>query len=177
MPRGSMGQKTPNDVLNSTSFLDGANTLYIERLYAQYLDDPGSVDASWQPFFAELGDNQDAVKLEAEGPAWARTDWPPQINGEMVAVLDGNWPVLEEKIAPKIEARKAGSSVAEVRAAVLDSIRAIMMIRAYRMRGHLSANLDPLGIVKKNTMAQITWFALHCYCHETTNLLHFTLIE
>jgi 2-oxoglutarate dehydrogenase E1 component len=30
--------------------------------------------------------------------------------------------------------------------AVKDSIRAIMMIRAYRMRGHLAANLDPLRL-------------------------------
>jgi 2-oxoglutarate dehydrogenase E1 component len=33
-----------------------------------------------------------------------------------------------------------------VRAATRDSIRALMLIRAYRVRGHLEANLDPLGL-------------------------------
>src|SRR3546814_20845872 len=32
-----------------------------------------------------------------------------------------------------------------IRQATLDSIRALMLIRAYRVRGHLYADLDPLG--------------------------------
>ncbi len=150
-----MDQKTPNDVLNSTSFLDGTNTLYIERLYTQYLENPASVDGSWRDFFAQMGDDADAIKLEAEGPAWARADWPPQINGEMVAVLDSNWPVVDQQITAKVENRLPGARVEQVRAAVLDSIRAIMMIRAYRMRGHLSAKLDPLSIVEKATHPEL----------------------
>ena len=34
----------------------------------------------------------------------------------------------------------------DIRRATRDSVRALMMIRAYRMRGHLYANLDPLGL-------------------------------
>ena len=33
--------------------------------------------------------------------------------------------------------------------AARDSVRALMMIRAYRMRGHLHANLDPLGLEQR----------------------------
>jgi 2-oxoglutarate dehydrogenase E1 component len=40
----------------------------------------------------------------------------------------------------------AGVSADEVRAAAHDSIRALMLIRTYRVRGHLHAKLDPLGI-------------------------------
>ncbi|HCL49149.1 MAG TPA: hypothetical protein DHW86_06505, partial [Rhodobiaceae bacterium] len=82
-------------------------------------------------------------------PSWQREDWPPKINGDMTAVLDGNWPA-PQALAGKIEARlnpqNGAQDIEAVRAATLDSIRAIMMIRAYRFRGHLAANLDPLGI-------------------------------
>jgi len=40
----------------------------------------------------------------------------------------------------------ASASLADARAATLDSIRALMLIRAYRVRGHLEARLDPLGL-------------------------------
>ncbi|MBL8770364.1 MAG: 2-oxoglutarate dehydrogenase E1 component, partial [Phenylobacterium sp.] len=63
-----------------------------------------------------------------------------------MSAIDGLWPAVEAKLGKTIEARKPTASVDEVRAATLDSLRAIMMIRAYRMRGHLKANLDPLGI-------------------------------
>jgi len=61
------------------------------------------------------------------------------------------WPAVEAKLGAKIvERATVAPSVAPtseaLRAATLDSLRAIMMIRAYRMRGHLRANLDPLGI-------------------------------
>ncbi|MBU2089795.1 MAG: hypothetical protein KKB63_04450, partial [Alphaproteobacteria bacterium] len=48
--------------------LSGANAPFISELYAQYLENPGSVDASWQSIFGELGDiNGTAI----EGPSWA----------------------------------------------------------------------------------------------------------
>ncbi len=42
----------------------------------------------------------------------------------------------------------APASQASVRAATTDSIRALMLIRAYRVRGHLEAKLDPLGLTE-----------------------------
>jgi 2-oxoglutarate dehydrogenase E1 component len=137
-----------------TSFLYGGNAQFIEQLYARYLENPAAVDAHWRQFFASLGDNpQDALK-QAKGPAWKRANWPVAAGGELVSALDGNWPAVEKAIAPKIEARvkeaAAGDSTATapetVRKATMDSVRALMMIRAYRMRGHLAANLDPLDL-------------------------------
>ena len=93
------------------------------------------------------------------GPSWARKDWPRIPTDELTSALDGNWPVVAEKvIGAKLEAKSAAApaapaaapaqNVADVRKATMDSVRALMMIRAYRMRGHLAANLDPLGITE-----------------------------
>ncbi|MBL8554450.1 MAG: 2-oxoglutarate dehydrogenase E1 component [Phenylobacterium sp.] len=134
-----------NDVLAETSFLYGGNAAFVEDLYAKWANDPKSVEPSWAAFFASLADGTDAVKRAAAQPAWtspaapaARPDW--------MSAIDGLWPAVEAKLGKGIETRKPEASVDEVRAATLDSLRAIMMIRAYRMRGHLKANLDPLGL-------------------------------
>ena len=140
-----------NDQFHAESFMQGHNAEYLEQLYARYAADPNAVDEAWQAFFAELGDADLDVKAEAEGPSWARADWPPMPNDDLTAALTGEWPVEEAKDAGKKIAAKAASAGAEVsdeaiKRAVLDSVRALMLIRAYRIRGHLIADLDPLGL-------------------------------
>jgi 2-oxoglutarate dehydrogenase E1 component len=134
-----------NDILAETSFLYGGNAEFVEQLYAQWASSPGSVDPSWQAFFAQLSDRADDVKRAAAEPAWTKPS-APAARPEWLSAIDGLWPAVEAKLGKGVEARKPTASVDEVRAATLDSLRAIMMIRAYRMRGHLKANLDPLGI-------------------------------
>ncbi|MFZ1775101.1 MAG: 2-oxoglutarate dehydrogenase E1 component [Rhizobiaceae bacterium] len=84
-------------------------------------------------------------------PSWQRANWPIAANGEMVSVLDGNWPAEAAKVEKKAAAaaQAQGLSDTDVQQAARDSVRAIMMIRAFRMRGHLHAKLDPLGIAAK----------------------------
>jgi 2-oxoglutarate dehydrogenase E1 component len=84
-------------------------------------------------------------------PSWQRKNWPIPANGELVSALDGNWGAVEKAISAKLDkkADKPASVAADVQQATRDSVRALMMIRAYRMRGHLFANLDPLGIEPK----------------------------
>ena len=87
-------------------------------------------------------------------------DWPIAANGELVSALDGNWAAVEKTSATrckaKAQARRASSSPpADVQQATRDSVRALMMIRAYRMRGHLHANLDPLGIEPRTDHAEL----------------------
>jgi len=135
------------------SFLSGSNAVYVEHLQARYADDPASVDESWRTLFDSMGDDGDTAKANAQGASWNRPDWPPVANGELVAALDGQWDAIpsEKDVAKKIAAKvgAAGKELdpATVKAAALDSIRAIMFIRAHRIRGHLAANLDPLDIV------------------------------
>ncbi|MEN3422029.1 2-oxoglutarate dehydrogenase E1 component [Brucella abortus] len=148
-----------NDVFALTSFLYGGNADYIEELYAKYEDDPNSVDPQWRDFFAKLGDNADDVKKNAEGPSWTRKNWPIAANGELVSALDGNWAEVEKHVTDKLKGKAAKGeakgaagtplTAEEITQAARDRVRAIMMIRAYRMRGHLHANLDPLGLAEK----------------------------
>ncbi len=145
-----MTEQSPNDQFRASSFLQGQNAQYIEQLQARYAADPSAVDESWREYFRQLGDSPTEAKAEAAGPSWARTDWPPQPNDDLTAALDGQWPKEPEKAAEKIRAKAAekGEELTDdmVRRAVLDSIRALMIIRAYRIRGHLAADLDPLNM-------------------------------
>ncbi|RUZ37895.1 2-oxoglutarate dehydrogenase E1 component, partial [Mesorhizobium sp. M7A.F.Ca.CA.001.15.1.1] len=145
-------QDQANDQFSLTSFLYGGNADYIDALYAAYEDDPASVNPEWQEFFAGLKDDSGDVRRNAKGASWAKPSWPLQANGELVSALDGNWGIVEKTIEKKVKDKAVTNGVvlsdADVHQATRDSVRAIMMIRAYRMRGHLHANLDPLGIAK-----------------------------
>ncbi len=111
-------------------FLHGGNAVFIAELYEQYLHDPDSVDESWTVFFADLKSNGRAP--EAPVPAaWGRMR-PQVIGNGHDAAPAGNGALAE----PAEGGRQA----------TLDSIRALMLIRAYRVRGHLYAGLDPLGL-------------------------------
>ena len=142
-----------NEAFERTSFLYGANAHFIEQLYARFLSDPSSVDSDWRQFFAGLADDRASALKQVRGPSWERPGWPEATNGEIVSALDGNWPALtrdgESRPArkPKDGAGAVSeASAAEMRKATLDSVRALMMIRAYRIRGHLAADLDPLRL-------------------------------
>ncbi|MDF0602296.1 2-oxoglutarate dehydrogenase E1 component [Psychromarinibacter sp. C21-152] len=146
-----MTDQSPNDQFHASSFLQGHNAEYIEQLYARYATDPASVDESWSEFFRQMGDDEGNVKQEAAGPSWERPDWPPMPSDELTAALDGQWAREEmkdagAKIAAKAEEKDIKVSDEQVKRAVLDSMRALMLIRAYRIRGHLVADLDPLGM-------------------------------
>jgi 2-oxoglutarate dehydrogenase E1 component len=136
-----------NEVLSETSFLYGGNAGFVEDLYAKWARDPASVEASWRAFFASLQDRADEVKAGAAGPSWS----PPAVASsrpDWLSAIDGMWPAVEAKVGARIAERQPDIESDEIRAATLDSLRAIMMIRAYRMRGHLRANLDPLGLAQ-----------------------------
>ncbi|MEL6609679.1 MAG: 2-oxoglutarate dehydrogenase E1 component [Pseudomonadota bacterium] len=146
-----MTDQSNNDVFHASSFMQGHNAEYLEQMYARYAQDPASVDADWADFFKQLGDAADAP-AEAEGPSWSRSDWPPAPADDLTAALTGEWPEepTAKDIAKKVtdKAASSGAKVTdeEVKRAVLDSMRALMLIRAYRIRGHLAADLDPLGM-------------------------------
>ena len=147
-----MTEQSPNDIFHASSFMQGHNAEYLEQLYAQYANDPNAVDAAWAEFFRAMGDAEPDVKTEAAGPSWARKDWPPAPEDDLTGALTGEWPAPAEakaagkKIADKAKEKGVEVSDEAIQRAVLDSIRAIMLIRAYRIRGHLAADLDPLGM-------------------------------
>ena len=159
-----MTEQTPNAAFNAGSFMDGANADYIDQLAARHAADPASVDAQWAAFFKSLGDTEVDTKRQATGPSWARADWPPLPTDDLTAALTGEWPVMApakdvraagEKIVAKAAEASVSLTDAQIQRAVLDSIRAIMIIRAYRIRGHLAADLDPLGMTDRNTQPEL----------------------
>ncbi len=151
-----MTEQSPNDIFHASSFMQGHNAEYLEQLYARYAQDPNSVEESWRAFFASLGDAPADAKAEAAGPSWARGDWPLQPADDLTHALTGEWPAsavevkgAEKKIREKAADAGIELTDAQVQRAVLDSIRALMIIRAYRIRGHLIADIDPLGMRDK----------------------------
>jgi 2-oxoglutarate dehydrogenase E1 component len=149
-----MSRQDANAAFALSSFLQGTNATYIDEIYARYEKDPASVDPDWQEFFKSLKDAPADVKKNAEGPSWERANWPVSPRDDLTSALDGNWAEVEKKLGDKITAKEqakaqakgADLAAADVHQATRDSVRALMLIRAYRMRGHFHAKLDPLGI-------------------------------
>ena len=145
-----MSRQDANSAFARTSFLYGGNADYIDKLYARYEADRQAVDAQWQLFFAELKDTAKDVVQNARGPSWQRSDWPPPFHDDLISGLDADWGEVEKSIGDKVlaaaHAKGVEVSTDTVQQATRDSVRALMLIRAYRARGHLHANLDPLGL-------------------------------
>ena len=139
--------------LEASSFLYGSNSAFIEQLYQRYLASPNSVDASWQQFFATLGDDADSVLAEARGASWSpRSSLNIRPDQYLVDEGDGEHFLASVQRGPQaVGAVSAG----QVRQATLDSLRALMLIRNYRVRGHLYAKLDPLGLQKQQSHAEL----------------------
>ncbi|HZF75273.1 MAG TPA: 2-oxoglutarate dehydrogenase E1 component [Acetobacteraceae bacterium] len=125
------------DILASA--MSGANAAFLADLYARWTERPESVDASFQELFASLNDEARAILGDASGASWA-----PRVRGAFGPDPEAPAPAKKgEKGAP---AAAPAVDKAAAQRAVLDSIRALMLIRSYRVRGHLEARLDPLGL-------------------------------
>ncbi len=92
------------------------------------------------------------------GPSWARSNWPPLPDDALTRALDASDMLMPAKVAGRAaeKASAAGASPAEIARAAQDSINAMMIIRTFRVRGHLGANLDPLGLSKVELPADLT---------------------
>jgi 2-oxoglutarate dehydrogenase E1 component len=146
---GPDSRSASNSAFARTSFLYGGNAAYVEQLQDSYLRDPASLDPSWREFFTQMNDDSATIAKAAQGPRWKRPSWPAAVGGELVSALDGNWTEAVTPIGAKLEAKGGEGALlspGELQRATRDSVRALMMIRAHRIRGHLHANLDPLGI-------------------------------
>ena len=121
-----------NTVYKKTSFLAGNNSSFIEEFYSEYLENPENLPEGWKSFFDGLKDNQDIISKSLLGPSWA----PKKIKDVKIKNKKNN---ISEESSDLVLSKQSNK----------DSIRAIMLVRAYRIRGHLIANLDPLGIQKR----------------------------
>ena len=146
-----MSDINENSSLSSESFLQGNSTEYLENLQTNFSKNTQDLDPQWQKFFNTIGD----VNLEGQaGPSWTRPDWPLVNYEEFETNID-----LEQNHINKIKSKAIKNNVDVdengLKQAVLDSVRALMLIRAYRIRGHLTADLDPLNILKNDTHPEL----------------------
>jgi 2-oxoglutarate dehydrogenase E1 component len=135
-----------------TSFLFGANAPFIEELYARYLGDANAVDPEWRTFFEALAEQQGDVLAEVRGASWAPNGTrvigavdPETLPAPANRNVKGNGKA-NGAAAPALI---AGQTEEAIRAAAHDTSRAFLLIRSYRIRGHLEADLDPLGLIKR----------------------------
>ena len=134
---------TKNLEFEKTSFLTKSNSAFLEQMYLKYINKDLDLPSGWKNYFDDLGDELDLVVNEIKGPSWAPIK--KQIN------------IVEKK--PKKEVHSNGS----VRNVIsennlqnnIDSIKAVELIRAYRLRGHLLAKLDPLGLKKTEYLEEL----------------------
>ena len=127
-----------NNLYKKTSFLAGNNSEFINEFYADYLSDPSSLPESWKIFFDGLSEDEKLIYSNLRGPSWS-----PEKK------IKRPIPILKDK--NKFNKTNNDLDLNSVKQASKDSVRAIMLIRAYRIRGHLIANLDPLEIQKKKS--------------------------
>ena len=136
-----MSSSKNNDIYKQTSFLAGTNSDFIEKLYSEYLSNPDTLPDGWKPFFDGLKENQDIIKKNLSGPSWAPKELKKYIIKEEKDLKNPKNDTIENPIL--------------IEQATKDSVRAIMLIRAYRVRGHLNSNLDPLNIQKREEHAEL----------------------
>ena len=99
----------------------------LKQLYIAYSKDKNSVNIDWQEFFNDLTPDASLFLEEFN------------LNNEIsVKNINVNIPLDQDS-----------------RSTTLDSIRALMLIRAYRVRGHLKANLDPLKITASSNHPEL----------------------
>jgi 2-oxoglutarate dehydrogenase E1 component len=130
-----MSSSDNNITYKKTSFLAGTNSEFINEFYADYISDPSSLPDSWRIFFDGLSDNEKLIYDDIKGPSWSPEKKLKKIK-------------IPKKLLEK-ETDTDSKNLTSIKQASKDSVRAIMLVRAYRIRGHLIANLDPLSIQKK----------------------------
>ena len=135
-----MSSSKNNNIYKKTSFLASNNSSFIEEFYSDYISNPDKLPEGWKSFFDGLKDNEATVLGNIKGPSWA-----PKKKEK---------PLIKTKKEKK-EITDDSKNIVLTEQSTKDSVRAIMLIRAYRIRGHLIANLDPLGIQKREEHSEL----------------------
>ncbi|VVT12574.1 2-oxoglutarate dehydrogenase E1 component [Erythrobacter sp. EC-HK427] len=89
------------------------------------------------------------------GPSWSNPRWPLT---DDAADRDAAMDPTDMFVAVQQAAAAAGKPTdkASIEEACRQSVQAMLLIRLYRVRGHLAANLDPLGLSHPEVPAELT---------------------
>ncbi len=132
------------------TFLSGPNAEYIAQLYGEFLSDPGKVDESWKDFFTGLNDDEAALLQDLSGASWT----PPE-NSRAARRFGVEFDDPANDAAQPLRRSEGKPSGEDLKQAARDSIGALMLVRAYRVRGHMLADLDPLGMKEKGAHPEL----------------------
>ncbi len=149
-----MSREPKNAAFAQSSFLDGTNAAYIEQMQSIYDRNPGAVPEEWRRFFEGMQDPE-----AGHGPSWAQKPNGSAHDKDLLGALTGDYGPNEGELRGRIESRaqQAGYDLTPVASfrATQDSIRALMLIRAYRVMGHLIADLDPLDLTERKVHKEL----------------------
>ena len=146
--------KNKNNHPESVDFLQGNSVNYFEKLYAKSFDGENDHDLKWRQFFINFDKTANNENLNVQKPSWAREDWP-KTETNNYGFNEELQPEFEDKIKSKLNQSGISIDETELKRAVLDSVRALMLIRAYRIRGHLAAKLDPLTVTENRNLPEL----------------------
>ncbi len=125
-----------NIEFKKTSFLNKSNSAFIEEMYIKYIEKDPNLPKSWREYFKDLNDDIESIIKEVEGPSWAQRK---KVNIDKITN----------------ELARQNQNISTSQSSITQSIKAIALIRAYRIRGHLIANLDPLGMMERNYIHEL----------------------
>ncbi len=131
-----MGTGLAEDLLamaNNTEWPADMNLAFMEGLYADYQRDPDSVSEKWREYFAQFGPSENGVQ-------------PYYVNGTASATLERPLTASRASVASATQLR----SEPRVDSAVGLQDRVDKLVRAYRVRGHMIARMDPLGLPRSS---------------------------
>ncbi len=121
-----------------TSFLNKTNSAFIEEMYVRFLNQDPNLADSWKDYFEGIQDEAEVILNDINGPSWKPKG--VRINSssiEKIIEKNGN---ESKDVSDKFNFQVVANSNKE-------SISAVALIRAYRLRGHLLAKLDPLEMM------------------------------
>ena len=137
-----MTSNKDNIIFEQTSFLQGGNDSFIKELYLKYLNNPKSIPDSWEEFFNGLDEDRETIKKEILGPSWnpkKKENLKHDVHKNEEKIYGDHTLIAKQKYEKEKE----------------QSVKAIALIRAYRIRGHLIANLDPLQMMKREYLHEL----------------------
>ena len=133
-----MATNKNNNIFEKTSFLGNNSSEFVEALYADYLNDPSKLPEQWKAFFDGLKDERKKILENVNGPSWSpKKKLKPYLS------------VNQKETGKKNGSTENYANGVDILGAAKDSIRASMLVRAYRIRGHLISKLDPLELQKR----------------------------
>jgi len=141
-----MPSNKDNIIFEKTSFLQGSNSPFIKDLYLKYLENPTSIPQSWKEFFDGLDEDTETIQKEILGPSWA----PKKNKNLKINIIEKNLEEDKKKFINNIPVSQEKYEKEKEQ-----SVKAIALIRAYRIRGHLIANLDPLGMMERKYLNEL----------------------